>query len=203
MMRFLGLAAILLACVSAAAAANVVDRTIGRPEGPRHYLVVEPAGLPADKRPLVILLHGHGTSSAIMLGLKGFGSYKNPQWMEMAEREKVLLIAPDGSKGSDGKAAWNDCRLDAPTNATSDDVGFISALIDTAISDLHADPERIYVFGGSHGGFMARSCPTVAASSAAGSCTDAAPPAASKPRSTSGASWTACQRRPSSPSSRT
>jgi polyhydroxybutyrate depolymerase len=80
--------------------------------------------------------------------------YTNPQWMAMAEREKVLLIAPDGIKGSDGKAAWNDCRTDAPTNATSDDVGFISALIDTAIAGLHADPERIYVFGSSHGGFM-------------------------------------------------
>src|SRR5881398_298912 len=66
-----------------------------------------------------------------------------------AEREKVLLIAPEGTKGSDGKAAWNDCRTDAPTNATSDDVGFISALIDIATADLHADPERIYVFGSS------------------------------------------------------
>jgi polyhydroxybutyrate depolymerase len=153
-MRFLGLAAILLACVSSATAANIVDRTMARPEGQRHYIVAEPAGLAPEKRPVVILLHGHGTSAAIMLGLKGFGSYKNPQWMVMAEREKVLLIAPDGTKGSDGKAAWNDCRLDAPTNATSDDVGFISALIDTAIADLHADPERIYVFGTSHGGFM-------------------------------------------------
>jgi polyhydroxybutyrate depolymerase len=146
--------AILLACVVNAAAAAVVDRTMTRPEGPRHYIVVEPAGLAADKRPVVILLHGHGTSSASVLGMKDFFGYKNPQWMATAEREKFLLIAPDGTKGSDGKAAWNDCRTDAPTNATSDDVGFIAALIDTAIADLHADPERIYVFGGSHGGFM-------------------------------------------------
>jgi polyhydroxybutyrate depolymerase len=153
-MRFLVQIAILLACAGSATAAKLVDQTMARPEGQRHYIVVEPAGLAADKRPLVILLHGHGTSAAIALGLKGFGGYTNPQWMETAEREKVLLIAPDGTKGSDGKAAWNDCRTDAPTNATSDDVGFISALIDTAIADWHADPERIYVFGGSHGGFM-------------------------------------------------
>jgi len=154
-MRFLGLAAILLACASSATAANIVDRTIARPEGQRHYIVVEPAGLAPDKRPVVILLHGHGTSAAIMLGLKGFIGYKTQQWTQLADREKLLLIAPDGTTGSDGKAAWNDCRLDAPTNATSDDVGFISALIDTAIADLHADPERVYVFGSSHGGFMA------------------------------------------------
>jgi len=153
-MRFLSCAAILLVCAGSAAAADIVDRTIARPEGNRHYVVVEPAGLAPDKRPVVILLHGHGTSAAMLLGLKGFAGYKNPQWIQMAERENVLLIAPDGTKGSDGKAAWNDCRLDAPTNATSDDVGFISALIDTAIADLHADPGRIYVFGSSHGGFM-------------------------------------------------
>jgi polyhydroxybutyrate depolymerase len=153
-MRFLFQLTILLACIGNAAAARLVDQTITRPEGPRHYIVVEPAGLAAGKRPVVILLHGHGTSAAMALGLKDFLGYKNAQWLEMAEREKVLLIAPDGTKGSDGKAAWNDCRTDAPTNATSDDVGFISALIDTAIADWHADPERIYVFGSSHGGFM-------------------------------------------------
>jgi polyhydroxybutyrate depolymerase len=153
-MRFPGLAAILLALAGSATAANISDRTLARPDGQRHYIVAEPAGLAPDKRPVVILLHGHGMNAAIALGLKGFAGYRNPQWLETAEREQVLLIAPDGTKGSDGKAAWNDCRLDAPTNATTDDVGFISVLIDTAIADLHADPARIYVFGTSHGGFM-------------------------------------------------
>jgi polyhydroxybutyrate depolymerase len=67
----------------------------------------------------------------------------------------VLLIAPDGIKGSDGRQAWNDCRADASANATSDDVGFIAALIDTAVNELGADPERIYVYGSSNGGGMA------------------------------------------------
>ena len=153
-MRYLFQLAILLACVGNATAATLTDRTIARPEGPRHYIVAEPAGLAADKRPVVILLHGHGMSSAVALGIKGFLGYSNPQWMETAEREKVLLIAPDGTKNNEGKAAWNACRTDAPTNTSSDDVGFIAALIDTAIADWHADPERIYVFGTSHGGFM-------------------------------------------------
>ena len=67
----------------------------------------------------------------------------------------VLLLVPDGTKASDGKRAWNDCRADAPTNATSDDVGFIAALIDNAIAQFNADPQRIYVFGSSNGGGMA------------------------------------------------
>jgi polyhydroxybutyrate depolymerase len=149
------LAAFVLSCSAPASAANIIDRTIARPEGNRHYIVAEPAGLPAEQRPVVILLHGHGTSAAFMLGLKGFAGFKTQQWMQLAEREKLLLIAPDGTKASDDKPAWNDCRADAPTNTTVDDVGFIAAIIDTAIAQLHADPDRIYVFGSSHGGFMA------------------------------------------------
>jgi polyhydroxybutyrate depolymerase len=126
-----------------------------RPEGSRHYIVVEPAGLAATRRPVVILLHGHGTKAAMMLGLASLAGYKPQDWIRLAEREHVMLIAPDGVKASDDKTAWNDCRGDAETNSTVDDVGFISALIDTAIADLHADPDRIYVFGSSNGGGMA------------------------------------------------
>lgn len=138
-----------------AAAATVADRTLARPEGHRHYLVVEPAGLAPDNRPAIILLHGHGASAAAMIGLSTFLGYRAHDWSRLAEREKILLIAPDGVKASDGKQAWNDCRADAKTNAPSDDVGFLSELIDKAVSEHHADPGRIYVYGASNGGGMA------------------------------------------------
>jgi len=144
-------------CVTAAGAvqaSTIVDYTLLRPEGRRHYLVVEPDRLARSGRPTVILLHGHGASAAMMVGLESFGFYKAQDWIRLAERERVMLIAPDGSKGSDGKQAWNDCRADAASNATSDDVGFIAALIDTAVNELGADPERIYVYGSSNGGGM-------------------------------------------------
>lgn len=152
------LAGILLAAagaLGAAQASTIVDYTLLRPEGRRHYLVVEPDRLARSKRPTVILLHGHGASAPFMVGLASFGTYTAQDWIRLAERERVMLIAPDGIKGSDGKQAWNDCRLDAASNATSDDVGFIAALIDTAVSELGADPERIYVYGSSNGGGMA------------------------------------------------
>jgi polyhydroxybutyrate depolymerase len=136
-------------------AAAILDREMARPEGRRHYIVVQPQGIDADKRPVVILLHGHGASAAMTVGLKSFAGLKTDEWVRLAEREKVLLIAPDGEKGADDRRAWNDCRGDATTNAVSDDVGFISALIDVAIADFHADPDRIYVFGSSNGGAMA------------------------------------------------
>ncbi len=139
----------------AAQASTIVDHTLLRPEGRRHYLVVEPDRLARSNRPTVILLHGHGASAAFMIGIDSFGTYKAQDWIRLAERERVMLIAPDGIKGSDGKRAWNDCRADAASNATSDDVGFLAALIDNAVNELGADPERIYVYGSSNGGGMA------------------------------------------------
>jgi len=143
-----------MTAVGAVHASTIVDYTLLRPEGRRHYLVVEPDRLARNSRPTVILLHGHGASAAFMVGLESFGLYKTQDWIRLAERERVMLIAPDGIKGSDGKQAWNDCRADAAGNATSDDVGFIAALIDTAVNELGADPERIYVYGSSNGGGM-------------------------------------------------
>jgi polyhydroxybutyrate depolymerase len=138
-----------------ARASTITEHTLPRPEGQRHYVVVEPDRLARSNRPLVILLHGHGTNGAMMVGMDSFAGYRPLDWVRLAERERVLLIAPDGMKASDGRSSWNDCRGDAPTNPTSDDVGFISDLISVAVNELGADPERVYVFGSSNGGSMA------------------------------------------------
>lgn len=135
--------------------AGINEHTLAQPDGTRTYFVVESSGLASEKRPAIILLHGHGASAAFMVGRESFLGYQSDEWVHLAEREKVLLIVPDGVKTGDGKRAWNDCRADAPTNSTSDDVGFISALIDIAIAQFNADPQRIYVFGASNGGGMA------------------------------------------------
>jgi polyhydroxybutyrate depolymerase len=76
-----------------------------------------------------------------MVGLTSFGGYTSRS--TMATRENILLFAPGGMKGSDGKNSWNDCRGNARTNTTTNDVAFISALIVTAIPQFDADPERI------------------------------------------------------------
>jgi polyhydroxybutyrate depolymerase len=136
-------------------AVTVSDHTLARPEGSRHYIALEAEGKPKTKRPVLILLHGHGASAAVMVGLASLGGYKTEAWSTLTSRENILLLAPDGVTASDGKKAWNDCRSDAPTNTTVDDVGFVAALIDTAIAQFDADPERVYVYGVSHGGAMA------------------------------------------------
>lgn len=136
-------------------AAEISDHEIVRPDGTRHYLLMQPEDLSATLRPAIILLHGHGASAAWMLGQETIGGYRSRDWINLARSKKIMLIAPDGTKASNGKQAWNDCRADATTNAPTDDVSFLAALIDHAINEFGADPQRIYVFGQSNGGGMA------------------------------------------------
>ena len=97
--------------------------------------------------------HGHVGSGALVLGQKSIAAPMSV-WLDIADREQVLVIAPDGVKGSDGQTGWNDCRADAETSPHSDDTGFVNAIIDKAIAEDDADPSRVYVMGVSNGAGM-------------------------------------------------
>ncbi|HEV8444296.1 MAG TPA: PHB depolymerase family esterase [Steroidobacteraceae bacterium] len=145
----------LVAAVAAGALApvDVVSRDLQRPEGPRHYLIADPAPRGDHGVPLVILLHGHGGSAQQLLG-RAIGAAPLSTWLEIAARDGLVVIAPDGARGSDDKPGWNDCRADAASNPRTDDLGFIAALIDSAVAGNHVDPKHVYVMGMSNGGFM-------------------------------------------------
>lgn len=106
------------------------------------------SGLPG-KHALLILLHGHGGTATQLLGQ---GRLASPLslWLPIADREQIVIMAPDGSKGSDNIQGWNDCRRDASSNPNSDD----SSMIDKAIAEHDVDPARVYVIGMSNGGLM-------------------------------------------------
>lgn len=135
------------------AIAPVARVGIIRPEGLRHYLKAVPSGRIAEKRPLVIVLHGSGASAEQVLGLT-FPFSPLSVWLEIAEREQVVVIAPDGTKRR-GQRAWNDGFADIASNPQCDDVAFVDAIIDRAIADDGVDPQRVYVIGVSKGGMMA------------------------------------------------
>lgn len=126
---------------------------IMRPEGQRHYLKAVPTRLAAEKRPLVIVLHGSGASAEQVLGL-AFPYSPLSVWLEIAEREQVVVIAPDGCKRR-GQRAWNDGFAGIASNPQCDDVAFIEAIIERAITEDDIDPERVYLIGVSKGGMMA------------------------------------------------
>jgi polyhydroxybutyrate depolymerase len=129
--------------------APVVPGSLRRPEGERHFLLGVPSRPCAGKRPLVVVLHGAGASARQVLGM-AFPPSPLSVWLEIAEREQVLVAAADAGKGG-----WSDCFASAERVARKDDVAFIGALIDRAIAAHDADPERVYVIGVSRGGLTA------------------------------------------------
>ena len=150
-------------------AATVAKITLLRPEGLRHYLKAAPARQASNAgRPLVIVLHGSGASAAQVLG-QAFPPSPLSVWLEIAEREQLVVIAPDGVKRR-GQRAWNDGFAAIASNPDVDDVGFIAAIIDRAIAEDGVDPERVYVTGVSKGGMMAYRLATELAPRLAGFC---------------------------------
>lgn len=136
------------------AAHSISSIEVSRPEGMRNYLLALPDTLPAGKHPLVILLHGHSGSAQQLLGQERTAAPLSV-WLSIADRDGLLIAAPNGAKGSDGRQGWHDCRADASENPQSDDVGFIQAIISREIAEHNADPNRIFVMGMSNGGIMA------------------------------------------------
>lgn len=151
---YIALSLLAQTCISQTALATTIHpETISRPEGPRNYLVALPDQMSTDKHPLIILLHGHMGSAAQLLGQERSVAPMSV-WLKIADREGLIIAAPDGAKGSDGKQGWHDCRADESKNTRTDDVGLIQAIIDREINEHDVDPNRIYVMGMSNGAMM-------------------------------------------------
>jgi polyhydroxybutyrate depolymerase len=124
-----------------------------------------------ERRPLLIFLHGLGSS--------GRAAFDGMQLAELGARERVFVLAPDGTRDSQRRRFWNAgaacCNFD---QLAVDDVARLSALIDTWRAHPHVDPTRIYVMGHSNGGFMTERlvCALDGRIAAAVSLAGAAPP---------------------------
>lgn len=114
----------------------------------RTYALYLPKGYnPRSSLPLLIALHG-GTGDA-----KKWPVYTNNGFERLADRDKFLLVYPEGIEGQ-----WNDkrgVRDFAAQRDNVDDIGFIGVLIDFFIANYPVDRDRVYVLGASNGGMMA------------------------------------------------
>jgi polyhydroxybutyrate depolymerase len=122
-----------------------VERTFG---------LYAPDTLGTDAAPMVFLLHGGG-GSIDTTWEQEYGR----NFQELADEDAFLLVLPQGREdfGSSGDHHWNDCRTDISNpdvNSQLDDVGFISAIIDTLADRFSIDLNRVYVTGASNGGMM-------------------------------------------------
>ena len=107
----------------------------------RSYIVHLPTNYnPANQYPLVINMHGLSSDAPQQEFYTGMNA--------VADTGNFIVIYPNGISNS-----WNS-GFNVPYNSGIDDVGFLSALLDTAIADYTIDTLRMYACGMSNGGFM-------------------------------------------------
>lgn len=98
---------------------------------------------------LVFALHGYGNTAA--------GFEKTIGFNRIADREGFIVVYPNAIPfGPKQKQLWNGGGIYSIWWAgRADDLGFIARLIDAVSAQYTIDPNRIFVFGTSSGGFMA------------------------------------------------
>ncbi len=137
------------AATASISAATTPSAPAGDPIGDRPYDVFVPTTYTASvPMPLVLLLHGIGTSSAQMEAIV--------QLQPLAEERGFLYVHPDGTQDSAGDPFWN--ATDGCCNAYDapvDDSAYLASVIEQVEARYNVDPGRIYLVGVSNGGFMA------------------------------------------------
>lgn len=106
---------------------------------------------PAKRAPLVLLLHGSGSTGAAML--------RDSKLADAADRHGFIVAAPDAGIPHDKGFVWNipgvptvTGRIPGPGDA--DDVAYMARAIDWFVAQGCADETRIYATGLSGGGRM-------------------------------------------------
>jgi polyhydroxybutyrate depolymerase len=117
---------------------------LGPADRPARLVAPDEGTTPA---PLVVLLHGYGATAA------GQDDYLGVT--EQAATRGMYVLLPDGTMSDAGKRFWDSEGACCNFSGTPvDDVGYLSGLIDEAIAERPIDPDRVYLFGHSNGGFM-------------------------------------------------
>jgi len=96
--------------------------------------------------PLVVLLHGYGSTGAQQESYMKFES--------VAEKNKFMLVYPDGTIDSVGRRFWNATDACCSFFSQVDDDAYLLAILKEMESRYSIDAKRIYFVGHSNGGFM-------------------------------------------------
>ncbi len=118
----------------------------GQERGYRFYL---PETYSVDKQyPLVFNLHGFGSNAAQQEIYSGMDA--------VAEENEFIVLYPQGSSAmiAGTETQFFNVGFTGDYEADPDDVGFISALIDSMAASYSIDLNRVYSCGMSNGGFM-------------------------------------------------
>jgi polyhydroxybutyrate depolymerase len=103
----------------------------------RTYVLHVPTGTLGNP-PLVFMLHGHGMDAT--------SQESGSKWFPIADREKFIVAYPNAISQN-----WD-------VSATSNDLVFMLAIIDSIDAKYHIDRNRVYVAGFSQGAAMCHMC---------------------------------------------
>lgn len=115
-------------------------------KGKNRRAVVVHAPTDGSKRPAVLVLHGGMGSAAVMQANSGFDP--------VAKAKGFMVVYAEGTDFGGGRHAWNTGYLMRRMVQGADDIAYFDQLIDRLIDQHGADPNRIYMTGGSNGGMM-------------------------------------------------
>lgn len=122
-------------------AGTTLDLTMDVDGIARSYRIYLPATLAPD--PAVVLVF-HGGSG------DGPSAARNTGFNRIADEQGLIAVYPTGTPGGPLGTGNQWLRSGRPEN----DLAFISLLIDRLLEEYGADPNRVYVAGGSNGGLM-------------------------------------------------
>jgi polyhydroxybutyrate depolymerase len=130
----------------------------------RSFIYYAPKNLdPNLPVPLVIVPHGTNMS--------GQGMFDITQYAALADREKFVVIFPDGIDGPGSLAPWNVgsgvCGLGAFVVGAGNDQAFVDAMIEFAEQDQCIDARHVFMTGFSMGGYFANETACVSSKIAA------------------------------------
>ena len=107
---------------------------------------VPPSYDASEPMPLVLLLHGYGSSGLIQEAYMAF--------TPLSDSRGFLYAAPDGLTDPGGSQYWNGTDACCDFYSDTDDSGYLRGLIESIQGELSVDDRRIYLIGHSNGGYM-------------------------------------------------
>lgn len=130
---------------------NAVHKTVSVGGVDRTYQLYVPRSLAGHSKavPLVSVHHGFTMSGTIMETLT--------TWKAIAERERFVVVFPDGGGSSPWNVGEGVCNVGATVSApaSQDDFGFVKAIVSETSKQQPIDASRVFVGGFSMGGYFA------------------------------------------------
>ena len=95
----------------------------------------------------MVLLHVNRESADQSLGLDNNKVDPQKVWRSIAEQNDFILVVPNGSLGVSNQRGWNDCRNDNEEHPQTDDVLFISELLQKIQSVYNFNANKVFIAG--------------------------------------------------------